>query len=247
MELRLFVWMFLAALSLSGSGCGAGAAPAVNDVTDVAANRDAAELFRQGQRAAEQGDTVRAEQYLSMANDRGFDASKALPSMLRVCLSSSRLRAALNHAEPYLREHPNDRSLRYLVATIHLGLGQLDDARIDLSRLISNDSNYANAHYLLGVLESGANVRVAPVHFRKYLELAPQGEHAVEVQSRLKDLSVRVDLYRSRELPESTHTKQVEPANAPSFASKTQPMGDAGWFDDLAWASDSSTSSGAAP
>jgi tetratricopeptide (TPR) repeat protein len=232
MDPRLFYWMFLAALSLSGSGCGAGAAPAVNDVTDAAANRDAAELFRQGQRAAEQGDTVRAEQYLSMAHDRGFDASKLLPSMLRVCLSSSRLRAALNHAEPYLREHPNDRSLRYLVATIHLGLGQLDDARIDLNHLVSNDSNDANAYYLLGVLESGANVQVALAHFRRYLELAPRGEHAVEVQSRLKDLSVRIDLYRSRVLPESTRAQQVEPAIASPFAPKTQPMEVADWFDD---------------
>jgi predicted Zn-dependent protease len=243
MELRACCWMFVTTLSLVG--CGLRASPAPRDVTDATANRDAAELFRLGQRAAEQGDTVRAEQYLSMAYERGFDASKLLPSMLRVCLTSSRLRAALNHAEPYLREHPDDRSLRYLVATIHLALGQPDDARIDLNHLLSVDSNDANAQYLLGVIESGVNARAASEHFRKYLELAPRGEHAVEVQSRLKNLSARIDLIRVRP-SESTLAQQAEPLGELRVSSEPQQTGDVDWFDEPSPPPDSKPSNGEA-
>ncbi len=229
MALRRCIWMFLWALWLSA--CGASSVPTPSDASSEASNRNAAELFRRGQQAAEQGDTVRAEQYLSMALDRGFDEKKVLPIMLRVCLSSSRLRAALNHAEPYLREHPNDRSLRYLVATIYLSLGQLDDARIELNHLLRLDAKNADAYYLLGVLESGSNAGQAPAHFQKYLDLAPQGEHAIEVRSRLTDLSVRVDMTSSRGAQsEFIVVKHAELANPWAAVTETQPPQEAGWF-----------------
>ena len=229
MIIRTFLSLFLVALSLSG--CGADATPEPASASSDSTSRNAAELFRRGEQAAEQGDTVRAEQYLSMALDRGFDEKKVLPIMLRVCLSSSRLRAALNHAEPYLRENPNDRSLRYLVATIHLGLGQLDDARIDLNHLLRLESSNANAYYLLGVLESGAHVQEAPKYFRKYLELAPQGEHAIEVRSRLTDLAVRVDLNQNLAAPsEATLVPRVEPVSESFDTSKSSQLDDVAWF-----------------
>jgi tetratricopeptide (TPR) repeat protein len=182
------------------SGCGASALPSAENSNDKAETVDGAELFRQGEEAANRGDTVRAEQYLSMAIERGYSEKKVLPIMLRVCLSSSRLRAALNHAEPYLRAHPNDQDLRYLVATIHLGLGQLDEVRFELNHILRIDPNHPKAHYLLGVLESAINSEQATAHFRRYLEVAPTGEHAIEVKSRLTDLAVRKDLSRTSEL-----------------------------------------------
>jgi tetratricopeptide (TPR) repeat protein len=237
-----FFGLFWAALSLSGCGAGATARPAA--VSSDSASRNAAELFSHGEEAAKQGDTVRAEQYLSMALDRGFDEKRVLPIMLRVCLSSSRLRAALNHAEPYLRENPNDRRLRYLVATIHLGLGQLDDARIDLNHLLRLDPNDANAHYLLGVLESGAQVKQAPKYFRKYLKLAPQGEHAVEVRSRLTDLAVRVDLSQNLvPLPtEATLAPRAAPGGEPADLAKSPQSDDVAWFGSSARSTDSGPS-----
>jgi len=193
------------ALSISLlSGCGSAALGPAEDA-GKAETSSGAELFRRGEQAAQQGDTVRAEQYLSMALERGYSEKKVLPIMLRVCLSSSRLRAALNHAEPYLREHPSDQGLRYLVATIHLGLGQLDEARFELNHILRVDPNYPKAHYLLGVLESGGNSEQASAHFRKYLEVAPSGEHAMEVKSRLTDLAVRADLGRPSELVRVEH------------------------------------------
>ena len=146
-------------------------------------------LFQRGREAAQRGDSVRAEQYLSLALERGYDAERVLPVLLRVCLASSRLRAALDHAEPYLRDHPEAEALRYLVATIHAGLGQTDEARLALEQLLRTNPNNADAHYLLGILDADASS--ARAHFRSYLDVAPRGEHAAEVRSRLAELAIR--------------------------------------------------------
>ena len=159
----------LVLFALAPPACAANATPPPNNT--VSTEQDAAELFRRGKRAAEQGDTVRAEQYLSLARDRGFDERKILPTLLRVCLSSSRLRAALNHAEPFLREHPDDQNLRYLVATIQMGLGQLDEARALLNYVLHINPNNARAHYLLGVLESGTNAAKATKYLRNVVQV----------------------------------------------------------------------------
>lgn len=229
MTLRSFLGLCLAALSLGA--CGATSTAPAAHATGESVNRDAHDLFHRGELAAAQGDTVRAEQYLGMALDRGFDEAKVLPIMLRVCLSSSRLRAALNHAEPYLRQHPNDQRLRYLVATIHLGLGQLDEARIHLNHLLRLDPNNTQAHYLLGVLESGARPDQAPEHFRKYLSLSPTGEHAVEIKSRLTDLAVRVDLNDNASLRAQAPQQRPSSVGESTTAVPMVRPPEAGWFE----------------
>lgn len=154
--------------------------------------RDPASLmFERGRTAAEQGDSVRAEQYITLAIDRGYDAGKALPLLLKVCLASSRLRAALDHAEPYLRDHPEAEPLRYLVATIHAGLGQTEEAQLELQQLLRANPNSLDAHYLLGIIESNSDPASARAHFHSYLDTDSRGEHASEVRSRLAELAIR--------------------------------------------------------
>ena len=213
-------------LSLWLAACGASTStPAANPGPDTSIS-NGTELYRRGEEAASQGDTVRAEQYLTMALDRGFDDSKVLPILLRVCLSSNRLRAALNHAERYLRDHPNDQSLRYLVATLHLSLGQIEQTRIDLNHLLRVNPRNASAHYLLGVLESvGVTPDRANEYFRTYLELSPNGEHAAEVKSRLTDLSVRTEL----ESVTSAHDVTISLSQQPS-APDPSSQGSSAWF-----------------
>jgi len=63
MTIRSFLGLFLTTLSLWG--CGASSTPTAATAAGESANRDATERFRRGEQAAEQGDTVRAEQYLS--------------------------------------------------------------------------------------------------------------------------------------------------------------------------------------
>jgi predicted Zn-dependent protease len=154
-------------------------------------HQDAQRLFGLGLQAARAGDSIRAEQYLSLAIDAGFDTKIALPLMLKVCLEGSRLRSALDHAEPYLLQHSEDHALRYLVATIHLSLGQIDAARLNLEELLRVDTSNADAHYLLGTMELSSSPSDSAEHLRTYLRLAPKGGRAAEVKSRLIELQVR--------------------------------------------------------
>jgi tetratricopeptide (TPR) repeat protein len=178
-------------------GCGAtrppSAAPGLPGDADPLQRQTAEVLFQRGQESAERGDTVRAEQYLQLALDKGYDRRRALPVLLSVCLSSGRLRAALNYAEPELRLRPDDAELRYLVASIHLGLGQRDEARDELEQLLRSHPSQIAALYLLGVIEADefGEDTSARRYFLRYLSEAPTGTHAPEVRNRLSGIDAR--------------------------------------------------------
>jgi tetratricopeptide (TPR) repeat protein len=141
--------------------------------------------------AMRRGESIRAEQYMSMAIEAGYDQRRALPLLLRICLQSSRLRSALDHAEPYLLQHPEDKVLRYLVSTIHLSLGQIDAARLGLEELLRTNAEDADAHYLLGILEMRRAPSEASHHLHMYMALAPTGVRSAEAKSRLLELDAR--------------------------------------------------------
>lgn len=161
--------------------------PTTSTPGDAIRNVPAAELYRRGIALGHAGDLIRAEQYLAAAIDRGYPAEEALPPLLRVCVASSRLRAALGHAEPYLQRHPEAWSLRYLVASIHLGIGNVEEARSSLERVISDAPDQPDAYFLLGVvLRDGVGDRPAAARrFERYLELAPNGAHVSEAKAAL--------------------------------------------------------------
>jgi tetratricopeptide (TPR) repeat protein len=153
-----------------------------------------ARLHARGLALARAGDYIRAEQYLSASIERGYPAERALPVLLRVCVASSRMRAALSHAEPYLERHPSAWSLRYLVASIYLGVGDIERARTSLERVIADAPDQPDAYYLLGVVlrdELGERAQAAR-RFARYLELAPDGRHAAEVRASLRALRAPV-------------------------------------------------------
>ncbi|HKY34643.1 MAG TPA: tetratricopeptide repeat protein [Polyangiaceae bacterium] len=189
---KLFIWLLC---TMAFPACGAAGPGRLANPAQPSAAADrthgAEELAHRGKAAAASGDSVRAEQYLSLAIERGASERELLPTLLSVCLSSSRLRAALNHARPYLQKNPDDDQLRYLVASIHLSLGQEDEARGALELLLNRNPESADAHYLLGVVEANGDVDAARQHFRHYLDVAPQGRHAPEVRSRLSELLIQ--------------------------------------------------------
>ncbi|MGC4068893.1 MAG: hypothetical protein QM784_30470 [Polyangiaceae bacterium] len=111
--------------------------------------------------------------------------------LLEACLQSSHLRAALNHAAPYLLEHPEDDALRYLVATVHVGLGQTLEARRELGLLLQRNDSNPDAHYLLGVIEAETNVASARGHFLEVLRYSKDDRQRIEVKSRLAELGLR--------------------------------------------------------
>lgn len=158
--------------------------PPADPVQDVSGE----DLFAQGVAMAERGDLVRAEQYLAAAMDRGYPEDRAMPLLLRVLVSASRLRVALEYAEPYLARHPEAWPLRYLVGSIHLAMGDAAGARRELERVVETAPEEPEPHYLLAVVlrdEMGDPV-AAEARFRRYLELAPEGTHASEARDALR-------------------------------------------------------------
>lgn len=187
-------WLPLVFVALGGplSACG-GSSTALQAESALASTpeTEADALMRAGMAALERGDSVRAEQYLALALRKGKDPEQVVPILIQVCLTSSRLRAALDHAEPFLLEHPEQNALRYLVATIHLSLGQREEARLELQQILHRDPRFADALYLMGILHSSDEPATARDYFREYLSVDPKGRHASEVRSRLVQLAIR--------------------------------------------------------
>ena len=139
---------------------------------------------------ARSGDLLRAEQYLSAARQRGHDEGAVVYWLVRVCVAASRYQSALIHAASYLREHPSDWPLRFVVASIHEALGDLDRAQSELERIVGAEPSIPLAHYRLAMLyrdREGQDAR-AILHLEEYLALNPEGPHAAEVRSALSEI-----------------------------------------------------------
>ncbi|MEZ4406762.1 MAG: hypothetical protein R3A52_09825 [Polyangiales bacterium] len=154
---------------------------------DPMANVRGRQLYDQGVALARRNDLVRAEQYLAESMTRGMPQRQVLPMLLRVCVAASRFRAAVGYARPYLDAHPNEWALRYLIATIEAGLGEHQAARRDLESVLEQREAHAPAHFSLATLlrENFNDPVSADRHYRRYLEVEPQGEHAEEARSSL--------------------------------------------------------------
>jgi predicted Zn-dependent protease len=159
-------------------------------------------LFESGMRHSREGDFVRAEQYLSSAIARGYQDPKAVETLISVCLSGSRYRAALEHARPQLMRQPKNQALRYLVASLSYATGDLPSARTDVEQVLQQDSDHPGAHYLIALLllEDGgpAESAAARTHFGRYLDLAPEGRYAMEARAKLKSLEAPVVSRKAR-------------------------------------------------
>ena len=171
--------------------CAACGAPAEERQTlpahDPIADIEPALLFQQGEALAQEGDLVRAEQYMSTAIDRGYSPERGLPILVRVCVTGSRIRPALEYVTPYLRQHPSNWALRYLVASLQLALRHPDIARDELELVIQTAPNQPDPHFLLAVVlaDEFHDGAAALPHFARYVQLAPNGPHAEEARARV--------------------------------------------------------------
>jgi Tfp pilus assembly protein PilF len=133
------------------------------------------------------GDYTRAEQYLNAALENGGSETEIVPILLSICVKDRRYRSAVEYAENYLRRHPREHRLRFVVATLYVGLGENDRAKKQLERVIEQNPKHAEAHYALAVLfrDQLMSFAKADEHFRQYLQLDPRGEHAEEASGSL--------------------------------------------------------------
>jgi tetratricopeptide (TPR) repeat protein len=142
-------------------------------------------LVARGTQLVEAGDLVRAEQYLAVALRRGAPPERVLPTLLHVCIAGQRYRAAAEYARPYLEQHADAWALHYLVATIHIGLGEPQAARRHLELVVQHNPGYAEAHFVLAKIlrDDLRDPADADVHFRRYLDLEPNGVYADEAHA----------------------------------------------------------------
>lgn len=180
--------LLAAILGASAGACAKSPATKVEtDVKKVEDERTPDKLVARGKAFARIGDLTRAEQYFSAALDEGAEPRVVLPLLLRVCVESGRLRVAIRHADDYLKQHPDDNHLRYLLGTLYAAVGEPAEARRQLEDLLQRDPDNADAHYALAVLarDVDGDYARADQHFREYLRLNPQGPHAQEARGSL--------------------------------------------------------------
>lgn len=158
--------------------------PPADPIASVAAS----ELRSQGLDFARAGDLTRAQQYLAAAYAKGFDEQIVLPEIVKVCVAASRLRAALLYAEPYLDRHPGDAAMSYVVGSIHLALGNLQQASAHLEGALQ-PGVFVDAAYSLAVAESRqGQVQSAREHLQIYLAKSPRGLYASRAKRLLATL-----------------------------------------------------------
>lgn len=181
---------FLVMLLLwAGSTACAGGATVRPEAIDNVEPASPDALYARGVAWARRGDMVRAEQYMALAVRAGYPHERALVALVEACLAASRLRAALGHAEPYLRRRPDAWRVRLLVGAIHAALGDDAQARVELERVTTQVPSAVDAHYLLAVLlhERLHDVLGASSSFRAYLAHAPHGPHGAEARAWLAE------------------------------------------------------------
>lgn len=138
--------------------------------------------------AAEQvGDGLRAQQYLLAALHAGANQEHALPWLLRLYVTDSQYRLAIDTARDYLRAKPDAVELRLLLARLYEATQLEAGAVEEYERVITVAPNEARAHFALAALlhAQGNEPGRADQHFRSYLALAPQGENAKEARAAL--------------------------------------------------------------
>jgi tetratricopeptide (TPR) repeat protein len=157
------------------------------------AHDEAAEPLTQGQLTEvagvldTRGDVVRAEQYWRLALEQGADAETVLPKLLGAFVRDRQYRLALQHAQEYLRAHPNAYTLRLLAGAIYEAVGNYPAAIEQYQIVAERRAERADVHYVLGaaLLKQGTDRMEADACFRRYLELAPEGRYAERAQASL--------------------------------------------------------------
>lgn len=152
-----------------------------------APERPSEPLLEQATAFESSGDYVRAEQYLNAALGAGEAESRVLPRQVRVCIADQRYRDAQQYLENYLRRHPAKHDARFLLATLHLSLGNIELARRELTRVVRDNPKQADAHFALATLLRDQRIDYAEAdsHFRTYLELKPRGAHSEQARGSL--------------------------------------------------------------
>lgn len=178
-------------VALFGAGCAADPGAELRSrIAVVERSQQPAEAVRKARGFASIGDFTRAEQYLRVALSTGADEREVMPLLVQVCVRDQRYLDAIQHVEGYLKHHPDDHRLRFVLASLEAAVGNHDRARAEYEKVLAHESSNAEVHYALGVMLRDALARFAQAdqHFREYLRLRPSGDHAEEARAALLEV-----------------------------------------------------------
>ena len=181
-------WVFACTALFLVQGCVRGSvAKPTEDIRTMREQRDPEKLTRAAEAWAAFGEPGRAAQYFELALENGGNEAKNFPRLIATLIRDKQYRAAVLAAEERLRSHPADASLRFVTGGLHASLGDTVDARREFETVIRAEPSNAEAHYALAVVlrEGQRDLAAADLHFRRYLELSPEGPHAEEAKSLL--------------------------------------------------------------
>ena len=177
--------------SVMGAACfGCASAPSQRLQADVHTFQNEqvpTKLTARGRAFASMGDTTRAREYFDAALEAGGDERELTPLLLTVCVRDGRYRLAIEYAEQYLRKHPSDQRMRFVLGTLRAGVGEPLAAEAAFVKVIQQNPDQPDAQYALAVLlrDQRGDLLGADRHFRAYLKLEPDGEHSEEAKSSL--------------------------------------------------------------
>ncbi len=185
---RFAALLLVCASGATGSACVA--TPAAKVKADRARMKEEGsidKLIDRGKAFANVGDTTRAEQYFSAAIATGADERVVVPLLLEVCVQDGRYRVAIQYAETYLKSHPGDLRVRFVLGTLYSAVNEPEPARAALSVVVDARPEDADAHFAFGVLlrDIDHDYAGADRQFREYIRLKPRGTHAEEAQASL--------------------------------------------------------------
>jgi len=172
----------------AGPGCAARRGQDVRTNLGVMQRENSWEkLYERGRAFAALGDHTRGQQYLSLALEAGGDPALIAPLLIRVCIEGERFLAALDYGRAYLKNHPDDARLRFVVASLEGAVGDAAAALAELRVVTEESPEDAEAHYALASLvrDRHGDPYEADRHFREYLRILPGGPHASEVRAAL--------------------------------------------------------------
>ena len=188
MNARRFSWALVAAFcGLFPLACASHVTEAQARLATEKSERKPELLIRKARAFASIGDATRAEEYLNAARDAGGDEREVVRALMDVCINDHRYRAAVGYAEQFLRRHPRDRELRFLLATLDVALGDASNALHELRTVLDEAPDNTEARYVLAVVlrDEIGDPEAADSEFREYLRRAPAGVHAEEAQGSL--------------------------------------------------------------
>ena len=144
-------------------------------------------LLRRGRAFLRIGDHTRAIQYFTDAIRAGAREPEVARPLMLAYVESNQYRLAIDFGQDYLRRHPDDYRLHFLVGTLLNAVGRHDAAVQHLREVVRLNARFAEAHYVLAVVyrDHEREPVLADSHFRQYLGLQPDGAHASEAKAGL--------------------------------------------------------------